>query len=334
MLGNTFKVLFALILCVSMLASAAWAGSTFHDPKTGAPLDCPPSSYKGISKVKPDGAKPVKVKPYSGLTSRFGSLSGLNPMSWGNACCLPGPARGQFRLGTTVFFARLNAEAKKGVTTTGIQPSVVRFEDDLGFKKNGNVIWSVDAHYQFRPRWGIRYSFEPVSMETSTRSTTTFTFMNRQFTGNSQIRSKWERYTHRAGLVFNLSRKMGSTTNFFVDWMVIQDALTIGGVQAGQSSVAWDDTKNLAVLGVEFERCLKNYRGNTLAIGCKGGIAFLDDNIGYEAEAALSYLIPIKRGRFGFVKGGYRYANLKKDKDNEMFCSTTDGAFVQVGFIF
>jgi hypothetical protein len=98
--------------------------------------------------------------------------------------------------------------------------------------------------------------------------------------------------------------------------------------------VVMDDTNNVAILGLEFDRCLKNYRGNTLALNGKGGIAFLDDSIGYEAEAALNYLIPIRTGRFGFVKAGYQYAQLKKDRPGRMFGTTMDGPFLQLGLLF
>ena len=99
-------------------------------------------------------------------------------------------------------------------------------------------------------------------------------------------------------------------------------------------SATYERHEDVAVTGDEFEKCLKNYRGNTLALSGKGPIAFLNDSIGYNAEAALSYLIPIKTGRFGFVKGGYRYAYLKKDRPARMFNTSLDGPFVEVGFLF
>ncbi len=161
-----------------------------------------------------------------------------------------------------------------------------------------------------------------------------FTFAGQTFAAGTQVHSKWERYQHRAGFVFNISRTVGSQTSFFADWLYLQDKLTIGGAGGLGTPVTWDDTKSMAVLGLEFDKCLKNYHGNTLAFSGKGGIAFLSDSIGYEAEASLTYLIPIKTGRFGFVKGGYQYAHLKKDKANEVFGTTIDGPFLQLGFLF
>ncbi|MBI5249907.1 MAG: hypothetical protein HY912_10470 [Desulfomonile tiedjei] len=178
----------------------------------------------------------------------------------------------------------------------------------------------------------MRYSFTPIFMDATNFPRTSFNFMGQTFASATEVRSKWEHIEHRAGLYFNVSQSQHSSTNLFADWLHVQDKLSIGtGVT---SAVVWDDTKNMAVTGIEFIRCLKNFHGNTLAFSGKGGIAFLNDTVGYEAEAGLSYMIPIKSGRFGFVKGGYRYSHLKKEKPTEVFGSTIDGAFLQVGFLF
>ncbi len=332
MLGRSYKILFALILCLSVLVGTAAAGPAVTDKRSGDSLDGSPG-YKAVSKVKPTSAHPIKVRPY-GFSSGFGGLSKFNPIGWGANCFLPGPAKGQFVLGTSFFFSRLNGEAKYGRTTAGQESSLVNFDEHLGLKKSGNMAWSIDAHYQFRPRWGFRYSFAPISMDATHTPSSSFTFGDRSFTGNSRVHSKWERYTHKAGLVFNLSRKVSNSTKFLAEWIYVQDKLTVGESGGNVTSVTWDDTKSLASLGIEFKRCLRNYKGNTLAIGCKGAIVFLDNNIGYDAEAALSYLIPIKRGRFGFLKGGYKYASLKMEKDSEVLSTALDGPYLQVGFIF
>jgi hypothetical protein len=333
MLSNSFKYAVFIIITVAFFATAALATAPVPAPNPGTGQGPDTAAYKGITKVKPAPSRVLKVKPYfSGL----GGLSRFNPMNWWQQCCLPTPAKRQFILGPRVMFARLSGQARTGFTlrTAGTPPSVVDFDDHLKLSKSGNPIWSVNAYYQFHPRWGVRYSFTPISIEGSGTANTAFTFLGQTFTGGSLVRSKWQRYEHRAGLVFDLSHTVNSVTSVFAEWLYIQDRLTVGGATGTVTSVTWDDDKSMAVLGVEFQKCLRNYKGNTLAIGCKGSIAFLDDNIGYDAEASLSYLIPVKRGRFGFIKGGYRYANLKKEKDQQLFATTLDGAFVEVGFLF
>jgi hypothetical protein len=116
--------------------------------------------------------------------------------------------------------------------------------------------------------------------------------------------------------------------------MFVQRRLTISSGMGVTNAATWDENTSLATAGIEFNKCLRNYRGNTLAISLKGSVSFLDDHLGYDAEAALRYIIPIRRGRFGFIKGGYRYAQLKKERDAHLFSTTMDGAFLQVGFLF
>jgi len=335
MLGKTFNWVFILIITVAVFAAAASGQETAptYDLSTNAGNDLAPG-YQAISKVKAPAPVATKVKPYSGLTSRFDALSRYNPVNWGPDCVLPTPNQGQIMLGPSFWFARFQAEARRGPGLTGMAVSTVDFDDHLGFKKSGNVIWSIDALYQFRPRWGIRYSFTPVTMEATHTPVTSFNFGGNTFNGGSTIRSKFEHYEHRAGLVFHLSRTANALTSFYADWLHTQEKLTIGGVGATTTSVTWDMTRNLAVLGLEFDKCLKNYRGNTLALGAKGGVAFLDDSFGWEAELALSYLMPIKSGRFGFIKSGYRYTNMRSEKQGNLLDTTVDGPFINFGFLF
>jgi hypothetical protein len=216
----------------------------------------------------------------------------------------------------------------------GVVPSLVDFDEHLQLPKSGQTMWSVMAHYQFQPRWGIRYSFTPLVLEGSGTPSTSFNFLGQTFNAGTPIHSKWERYEHRAGLVFDLSHTTNSVASLFAEWLYIQDKLSVGSTGAGVVASTWDSDKNLAVMGCEFSKCLKNYRGSTLALNTRGGIAFLQNHIGYEAEAALSYIIPVKRGRFGYIKSGYHYAMLKREKDVNLFRTTMDGAFLEVGFLF
>ena len=334
MLGKYFNYWFLIAFLVIALSAVAFAESSNSpfDPCTGAPVDSA-AGYKGISKVRPPTPVALKVKPFEALGARLGSAARLNPITWGLDCCLPAPNQGQFVVGPKLLFARIRGEARRDLGVALVGPSVVDFDEGLGFRKTGNLVWSIDALYQFRPRWGIHYSFSPLSVDASSTVRQGFTFGGQTFTAGTPVRARWDRYEHRAGLVFNVHRSVNSLTNFYLDWLHLEDKLTVGG-QLASAPVIYNRDSNLALVGVEFNKCLKNFRGNTLALLCKGGIAFLDDSLGYEGEAALQYLIPIRTGRFGFLKGGYRYFHLKKDRDVEMFSTTMDGAFVQVGFLF
>ncbi|MDQ7782959.1 MAG: hypothetical protein RDU20_08780 [Desulfomonilaceae bacterium] len=316
-------VIFALTI-VAATASPAAADSLFGFSE----------GYKGVSKIRPSSSEDVlKVKPW-GVSAGLRGLSSLNPATWGLNCFLPTPAKGQFMVYPEILFARIGGEARRGVTMTGLEQPHVDFDDNLGFSKGGHTVWSVNALYQFRPRFALTYSFMPMTMEASGTSLTGFQFGGQSFMAGAQLNSKWERYAHRAGINFNVIRRANASTSLFAQWLYLQDRLSIRDGAGTSPGVSWDDDKNLAVLGIRFDKCLRNYRGNTLALNIAGGVAFLDDTMGYEADAGLSYLIPIKKGRFGFVKGGYKYSYLKKENDLEMLGTTMDGAYLQLGFLF
>ena len=86
----------------------------------------------------------------------------------------------------------------------------------------------------------------------------------------------------------------------------------------------------------EVQRCLKTTNlFNTLSLECKAGIAFGDDAVGSDLATALRYSIPMNNGRWGFVKGGYRYLTYKKKySDIKMMETAMDGGFLEAGFIF
>ncbi len=337
MLRTSIRHLCLLAILVTAVAAIAHADSTTPADSACYGTNLAQSEgYLGVSKVKPSSPTPLKVKPWPSFSAGFQGLSRYNPAEWGLNCCLPTPAKGQFLVGPKVFFARVQGQARRGLDQTPGTATVVDFDDHLGFRKTGNTIWSIDAYYQFRPRWGLRYSFTPLHMDATHSPLTGFTIAGQSFQAGSPIHASWKRYEHRAGVVFNLSRRPNSLTNLFAEWIYVQDRLSIrsAGGTATAGVVRWDDDKSAAMIGLEFNKCLKNYKGNTLAFNAKGGVAFLDDTVGYDAEAGLSYLIPIKTGRFGFVSAGYRYSRLQKDRNTRMFGTTLDGAFLKAGFLF
>ena len=223
MLGKYQKYLLILLIIVAVVPALAFADATptNDEPAAGARLDSPPG-YKSIAKVKPTEPTPLKVKPYSGLMSRFEGLSRYNPITWGPECYLPTPAKGQFLLGPSITFARIRGDVRRarGADLLGITPTDVNFEDHLGFRRSGNAVWSLEVLYQLRPRWGIRYSFTPMTMEATGTPRSAFTFAGQSFAALTPIHSKWDRYQHRAGILFNISHTTNSMTSFFADWIV------------------------------------------------------------------------------------------------------------------
>ncbi len=326
-----YLCIFSVLFMVGVAGASAQSIPGDLDSYAAASLEASPN-YKAISKVKPSEPIPTKVRP--GIMSRLEGLSRLSPTSWGEECILPAPAQGQFLAGPKVWFGKIQGEARKTIGANAVPGTSVNFNDNLGFGQNATVIWGIDAKYQLRPRFGLRYSFSPIKVDSTYTTPASFTFANQLFAAGSLIQSKWERFEHRAGVTFNLTNSTSSRASIFAEWMYLQDKLSIGSGVGAITPVVWDATRNLAVVGVEFDKCLKNIRGNSLNLSCKADVMFLNDCFGFDAETALNYMIPIKTGRFGFVKGGYRYSFFEKDNNRNMFNTSIGGAFVQVGFLF
>ncbi|MGC8604442.1 MAG: hypothetical protein ACP5VS_12260 [Desulfomonilaceae bacterium] len=334
MLRRCLNYLCILIALFMVGVAGAYAESTpgILDSYAEASLDASPN-FRAISKVKPSEPSISKVKP--GIMSRFEGLSRFNPANWGSEYILPAPAKGQFTVGPRLWFGNIGGEVRR---TIGINPAVpglrVDFTKNLGFGQNTTTIWGVDLQYQLRPRFGLRYSFTPMKLESRYTSQVAFTFENQSFGAGIRVESKWDRYEHRAGLTFNLSNSSSSRTSIFAEWMYLQNRLQIGSRAGAVAPVVWNDVRSVAVVGAEFDKCLKNFRGNSLNLSCKADVLFLSDCFGFDAETALNYMIPIKTGRFGFIKGGYRYSYFQEDNNRDLFDTSIGGVFVQVGFLF
>lgn len=332
MLRRCAKLLFVWTFLLIGSASLAFGESAIMSyDQLATSLDTS-SGYKTISKVKP--AEPVTTKVKPSIMGGLDGMSRLNPMNWAPDNLLPVPVQGQFVAGPRAWFARIQGEARRSIAGAAFTGSPADFTDNLGLKRTGNIIWSVEAAYQLRPKFSLRYSFTPIKMDGSGTNASAFSFAGQLFAAQTQVFSRWERFEHRAGVGLNLINTSSSRTNLFAEWMYIQDKLSVGSAIGATNTLTWNDTRNMAVVGLEFEKALKNWRGNTLALNCKADVAFLSDSFGFDAETALNYMIPIKTGRFGFVKGGYKYSYFQKDLKQDALNTSLDGAFVQVGFLF
>lgn len=284
-----------------------------------------------VSKVKPEGKKIMKVKP----PDYFKPISRYLPFDFGTGGYLPTPRKGQPQISARVIFAQIEGTAHRMLPTVPVFDVPVEFERDLGFEEY-YPIFSVTAQYQLLRRWGLRYTFTPIDISETTELDRSFTYLGQTFNLGSRIHTRWERYDHRTGLVFNIIRKPNSLVSVYGDWLHSQVTLTVRDptVAAVLGTARYDNDRDLAVVGLELERCLTNFGASTIGLKCKGGVAFLDNHMGYEAEAALSYALRMSSRSYGFLRGGYRYAKLEREENNVKSGLTIDGAFLEVALLF
>lgn len=293
----------------------------------------PASNMRPIVKVKPitKVRHIVKCRPVQG----YGALSqvlGIRPL-----CRLPIPRKRGWELDAEALFARTKGKVRYARGTFGTfafqSQRDVDLNGDMGLPDHATV-GTFSAAYRFRPRWAFRYSIMPLVMNGGGQVNSSFTFGNTQYTSGTNTRVKWERLYQRMGIVYDPIRTYSSRVSIFGEYVRIDDKLSL--VNAGFSGDTMNNDLNMAMAGLEFEKCLKTTRFlSTLSLECKAGVSFLDDAVGADLSTGLKYSIPLNSGRWGYLKGGYRYLTYKKGySDVRLVDTTLEGGFVQAGLVF
>jgi hypothetical protein len=321
-------------LAVSANNAPAWnlAQAAFVEPRqdqTAAAVSQPTVRAKEITKVKPT-KKIVKCRP---VDSGYGPEVALGGPP---TCILPFERPRGWAFTAEALYARTKGKVRnaQNVYSTYNTYDDVDLNDDLGVPEH-NVIGTFSARYRFSPAWSVRYAIMPMAIESSGTASRNFTFGTTNLTAYGQAsRVKWERIYHRIGLVYDPIRTLSSRVSVFGDFVKLGDKIQFS--QASLSSSTMDIDFNMGMAGVEIEKCLKTTAScSTLSLECSAGVAFGDDGLGSDMSTGVKFSIPLNNGRWGFVKGGYRYLTYKKKySDAKLIDTCLDGGFLQMGLVF
>lgn len=285
-------------------------------------------TVKPITKVKPI----VKCRPMQD----YGVLAQMQ--AYMPKCLLPAPKHKGWEFEAEALFARTKGKVRYTRGTYGYYSIYGAQQDidlnaDMGLPDHA-TIGTFSAAYRFRPKWALRYSIMPIVMNGGGQVNSNFTFGNSQYNTGTNTRIKWERLYQRMGVVYDPIRTYTSRVSIFGEYVRIDDKLSL--INVGCCGDTMNNDLNMAMAGLEFEKCLKTTRMfSTLSIECKAGVSFLDDAVGTDLSTGLKYSIPLNNGRWGYVKGGYRYLTYKKGySDVRLIDTTLEGGFVQMGLVF
>lgn len=275
---------------------------------------------KAISKVKPPACLPVPYQQYR------------------PPCVLPKPMPRQWEMSAQALFARTRGTVawprQNQFFTFDRDENRVDFNDDLGIPAH-DVLLSVTARYQFRPSWAVRYSGLFDELSGSTWPQRIFWFGTVQFSQGTDINGKWEHGYHRIGLVYDPIKTCSVMVSVFADWVHVDDKISINCSFCGNQTSSLSKGTDSAIAGIELQRCIKTaINGGTLSFDHKAGVIFLDNVEGWDLQTGLRYSVPLGCGRSGFLKGGYRYVELKKQQEDLILNSAIEGGFAEFGFIF
>ncbi len=196
------------------------------------------------------------------------------------------------------------------------------------------AVGSFSLSYKFRPKWSFRYSLLPMELNGSGGSGQYYYYAYGQ---NTQV--KWQRLYQRLGLVYDPVLTPRARVSIFADYVRLDDKLSFGGlIWSGWwgSGNTFDHQLNMGMAGLEFERCLNNARfSGNFSLECRAGLAFLDEAFGSDIMTGLKYSIPMGKGRWGSLGGGYRYVNFKKGyNDFRQIDTTIEGGYLKMALIF
>ena len=290
-----------------------------------------------------EAKKITKFKPYKHITKvkppvAYGPAFAAYPTA--PTCVLPIPRPRGWELGAELIFARNKGKVRFARGTYGGfgwgwgwgVDQDIDLNDDLKVPDHG-VIPEFTAAYRFRPGWSMRYMIMPMSMEQTGYPNRQFVFGTQMFNTGTTVKVKWQRTLQRVGLVYDPVRTYSSRVSVFGDYLRLDDTLSVADMTGTERM---DTDLNMGMAGLEFEKCLKTGRlCNTLSFECKAGVAFGDEAFGSDVMTSVKYSIPLNNGRWGYVKGGYRFATYKKKFSEARLMDTAmEGAVVQMGFVF
>ncbi len=329
------RTLYTLLVCLvySMMALATDSAAYSSRQAVASPSEDraarPIPDLKEHARVK--AGKIQKVRPMYMVQPEF-ILMDPQPVE----CSLPAARAKGWEADAEVIFARIKGKIRFSNSNWGWGAWGYSLDQDLngdwGIPDHG-AVGSFSLSYKFRPKWSLRYSIMPMELNGSGGSGQYYGYGYGQGT---QV--KWQRLYQRAGLVYDPILTYRARVGVFADYVRLDDKLSFGGaVWSGWGSgITFDHQLNMAMAGLEFDRCLKTVRfSETLSLECRAGVAFLDEAVGSDIMTGLKYTIPMGNGRWGSLGGGYRYVNFKKGyNDFKQIDTSVEGGYLKMAFMF
>ena len=87
--------------------------------------------------------------------------------------------------------------------------------------------------------------------------------------------------------------------------------------------------------GINLRKCIRTLcNGGTLACDSEFSIGYLDNTLVLDIEPGMRFSVPLNCGRWGFVKGGYRWLSFNENRNDLQMNLYLEGAYVEAGLMF
>ncbi len=249
-------------------------------------------------------------------------------------CILPIRRPGQFEFATQVFWARLSGAVRWPAVFNGIPATEFDPSDDLGLPRN-SVLLDYSARFQFRPNWALFYAIMPINISGNGRLSKSGYYGGQFIPAGTEVHSKWEYTYQRVGIMFQPIVTCNMNVSFFGSWMFNEQRIRTKSGMCGGMYKTVDRTRHMVLGGVELQKCLRTMpNGATLSCDNRVGIGFLDGSLGLDVQAGARFSVPMNAGRWGYLRGGYRYLEVTEDRSDLRLDMTLQGGFAELGIIF
>ncbi len=294
-----------------------------YRPASAIPWQQP--AERGLSRF----AKPIqKCRP---PVSKCGPVSCAEPCL---DCILPIRTTGQWELETQLIWARVKGTVSWVAPNTGLYPSEVDFNTDLGIPDYQPLL-EYTARYQLAPSWALHYSVMTADMGDSHVPDRTFNFGQWVYSASICLRPRWNFFYQRVGLIYQPVVTPYAIVSIYSYWTYNDQKLQVNANICGGRSNTVDRTRNMVMSGIEIQKCIVTLpSGGTFSCDNRVGIGYLDDTFALDLLFGLQFSVPMNAGRWGYGKCGFRSIDFKEKSDRLRLDSSMAGGFVEMGLIF
>jgi hypothetical protein len=251
-------------------------------------------------------------------------------------CILPKRMPRQWELSAQAFFPTLSGSVQWPVSVLGIPTDEVSLTDDLGLPKHP-VLGEYSAYYQINWNWSIYYSIMPISLSATTTARRSFSFgIWRPVAAGSQIRTDWNFIYQRLGLMYTAINSCNASLSIYTAWLYNPQEFKVScSVCPDWPASKLDRDRQMLMSGIDLKKCIRTLcNGSTLSCDTKASIGYLDNTLVLDIQPGMRFSVPLNCGRWGFVKGGYRWLNFNESRNDLKMNLYLEGGFVEGGLIF
>jgi hypothetical protein len=152
-----------------------------------------------------------------------------------------------------------------GTNFLGSEGTELDLHENLGLRRY-ECRYEVEARYNIRNNWGLRFSFMPINYRDNHLPANGFYWGYAYFPPATQILTKWDRYIYRYDMVYDWHRSRTAVSSIFAGANIYDDKLTISNAFQRRSR---SQGFALVSTGASIEKIIRPIKRATVSMKCK-----------------------------------------------------------------